>query len=1000
MYLEKCIKCIAVIILAVTGICTGASSLFPTDLPSKEWIHFDAEGFSQPACGVIYRSGDKVTNGMALGGVDTGCIDLETSGLLGYMTIFNSHVPRRGPDNLPILGLHVDGTTWVLCDNQVKKAEYIGVGPKGPAEPVLSELNLEGVQTASNIHYWGHYPVADLEYEIEAPVSVGLRAWSPFLPGDVINSMVPGTVFEVQLRNTSSSRQVGTLAFSFPGPTQREANCQTFAHQKLKGKLKGVHITGKRASYAITVLNESKIRCGGQLGAHGQAWAAIASALPEVNTADAGASVAVDFSLGRGKEKVVRFLLTWSSPKWDGDGVFDTEEKPVVTEAWICPDGSWNAKAVRIADMSYKTHNRRNPAAFDYTYDVVAGQPIALYLGAKVGHDTDYAGADMNVEILSVADASTTMVKTGDTWDLKRDWSNENNPNNQWEFGNCNGGGMGPAYRFIDDWQPNSITGSTAKPQPAWSNNPNSPGCARIVNDKPFGGDSQVGDIVAYPWTSIRWISPANCKIRITGSTWMVRGSGYIDNIYTHMYTAYYPDAVSAARFLASHHESLLKRTLAWQEVVYTDTKLPVWLRDSLINILYCITEDGLWAQKTPNMPSWVTKEDGLFGLNESPRACPQMECIPCSFYGSLPLVYFFPELQLSTIRAYKNYQQPDGCPPWIIGPASNLTKPNWNPYQASTNGISLAGIVDRYLMCHDTKDKKYTKEFYPMIKKAMEYTIFTGADSNPEYTEGEQVIAMPLKYGNKEWFEADHPGWLGCVAHVGLLHLAQLRITERIAAQVGDDAYAEKCARLVKAGEEAMNNRLWDDRGYYINFFDPVEGTKSEFVFGYQMDGEWVTDLHGLPSALTTDKVRTSLETIKRTNIALSRTAATNYAMPDGSPIRKATEGTWDYGRFSYFPPEALMLAMNYMYEDQVPYGIELARKMWQNVVCIQGYTWDVPNIMRGDTDTGERVFGNDYYQDMIIWSMPAASAQEDLAWPVQPNGLVDRMLRAARAK
>jgi uncharacterized protein (DUF608 family) len=521
---------------------------------------------------------------------------------------------------------------------------------------------------------------------------------------------------------------------------------------------------------------------------------------------------------------------------------------------------------------------------------------------------------------------------------------------------------------------------------------------AKLVNEQPFGGDSRTGDVVVRPWTSVRWISPITGRVRLSSKTWMVRDSNPGSNMHTHMYAARYPDAAFTIDYLARHHQDLLRRTLAWQEVVYTDNRLPIWLRDSLVNILYCLTEDGLWAQKTPAMPAWVDAEDGLFGLNESPRACPQMECLPCSFYGSLPLVYFFPELQLSTIRAYKAYQASDGCPPWIFGGNVGLARPNWNQYQASTNGISLAGIVDRFVLCRDTEDKKYTREFYPMIKKAMEYTIFTVADSNPDYSVGEQVISMPLKYGNKEWFEADYPGWMGCVAHVGLLHLAQARITERMARQVGDDEFASQCAEWVRLGAEAMEDRLWDDRGYYWNYHDPIDGTKSEFVFGYQMDGEWVTDHHALPSALPEHRVRTALETIKRTNIALSRTAATNYANADGTPIRKAKQDTWDYGRFSYFPPEALMLAMNYMYEDQVSFGTELARRMWQNVVCLQGYTWDVPNIMRGDADTGERVFGNDYYQDMILWSLPAAMGQQDVSAPCKPGGLVDRILQAAK--
>jgi hypothetical protein len=58
------------------------------------------------------------------------------------------------------------------------------------------------------------------------------------------------------------------------------------------------------------------------------------------------------------------------------------------------------------------------------------------------------------------------------------------------------------------------------------------------------------------------------------------------------------------------------------------------------------------------------------------------------------------------------------------------------------------------------------------------------------------------------------------------------------------------------------------------------------------------------------------------------------------------------------------------------------------------------MPNIMRGDVDTGERTFGNDYYQDMMLWSLPAALAGEDVSGPTKPGGLVDRILNAANGK
>ena len=51
------------------------------------------------------------------------------------------------------------------------------------------------------------------------------------------------------------------------------------------------------------------------------------------------------------------------------------------------------------------------------------------------------------------------------------------------------------------------------------------------------------------------------------------------------------------------------RRILAWQQVIYAETALPVWLRDSLVNNLHLIAETGMWAQAKP--PSDVTDKTG-----------------------------------------------------------------------------------------------------------------------------------------------------------------------------------------------------------------------------------------------------------------------------------------------------------------------------------------------------------------------------------------------------
>jgi uncharacterized protein (DUF608 family) len=401
-----------------------------------------------------------------------------------------------------------------------------------------------------------------------------------------------------------------------------------------------------------------------------------------------------------------------------------------------------------------------------------------------------------------------------------------------------------------------------------------------------------------------------------------------------------------------------------------------------------------MWAQKQAPLPEWVREEDGLFGMNECPRGCPQIECIPCSFYGSLPLAYFFPELQLSTIRGYQGYQLPDGAPPWIFGGCTGQTPPidfacPTRGYQFASNGISLAGIVDRFLLCRDPKGERL-RELYPMMKRSVTHTV--GLRTTESYSLGEKIIAMPDGNVGTEWFEAPEPGWAGMTAHIGGLHLAELRVVERMAREVGDTGFERQCAEWIAAAQAAMEERLWDERGYYLNYLEPETGRRSDLVFGYQLDGEWVLAHHGHTPALPAERVRAVLATVKRCNAAVTKYGAVNYANPDGTVANPG-----GYGAYSYFPPELLMLAMTYMYYGEREFGLQLAEKAWHNIVCRQGYAWDMPNIMRGDVDTGERTFGNDYYQDLMLWSLPAALAGETVDGPCQPGGLVERIIQAA---
>ncbi len=331
--------------------------LFPADLPDAQWSEFKAAGYDQPVTGINYRTMSvsyfssyvdrpRPASGMPLGAIDTGALYLEPSGVFGYSSIFNHLTPLGGPLNTPYLGVGIGGTTWVLTTGQTKN--YAGNN-----RPTLGiNLKLLKASMSERSSYWGHYPIADIEYKTSAPVETGVRAWSPLVPGDVKASNTPGAVFEVHLRNPSSSKQTGTLAFSFPGFADHRTKDEVIGWPDLAAKpvmppphierrpapegLSGVWVENKAwgMSYVLAAIDEDQVHAGGALGTDGQKWAAIEKQLPGIaERDDGGSSIAVAFTIDAGQEKVVRLILAWYAPEWEGNGLPGSGGERIITEA-------------------------------------------------------------------------------------------------------------------------------------------------------------------------------------------------------------------------------------------------------------------------------------------------------------------------------------------------------------------------------------------------------------------------------------------------------------------------------------------------------------------------------------------------------------------------------------------------------------------------------------------------------------------------------------------
>jgi uncharacterized protein (DUF608 family) len=172
--------------------------------------------------------------------------------------------------------------------------------------------------------------------------------------------------------------------------------------------------------------------------------------------------------------------------------------------------------------------------------------------------------------------------------------------------------------------------------------------------------------------------------------------------------------------------------------------------------------------------------------------------------------------------------------------------------------------------------------------------------------------------------------------------------------------------------------------------------GHTSDLIFGYQLDGEWIARFHGLDSVFDKDRVTKTLQTIKENNVRLTQWGAINFATREGK-IANGGEGGlgFEYDSNEFFPPELLMLAMMYMQDGDKEFGLELARRCMKEIICKQGKSFNLPNLIRGDHT--ESTFGNDYYQMLIIWGIPSALEGKSIEQYGDPDSFVNQIRKAA---
>ena len=454
---------------------------------------------------------------------------------------------------------------------------------------------------------------------------------------------------------------------------------------------------------------------------------------------------------------------------------------------------------------------------------------------------------------------------------------------------------------------------------------------------------------------------------------------------HLHYYTSRYKNAQKIAEDTYYKFDSLLTRTLAWQREIY-QSSFPLWLRDGLVQAFYSLAKNTVWIARTRH-DEWWSKE-GWFTHNESHTGCPITETMVCRMHGHFPALFFFPELETTTLDAFHHFQISDGEIPFAFGMGTSMRDPRYHCQHPLNSGQYAQMVFQLYLR---TQDQKQLSHFYDSAQRAIRYQF--SLDDDSDSLVNDQPHVKPGEYWPANQFYDIWPWW-GTSAYVAGTWLATLTIGETMANIMKDGTFAGECREWLKRGKKAYQEKLWTGE-YYRLWNDPANNRSCEVSLGNQLMGEWCIKVAGLPSILPEKCIQSALKTVEKLNMKATAYGLVNGVSPTGVPFATRPDES-DHGKH-IFVGENLCAAMTFIYHHRQDVGLEIARRLYEAVALKSCSPWNQRCLIH--TGTGLPVWGDDYYSNLVIWALPMALAGEGIGEFVQEGKLISRIVKAAQS-
>ena len=259
-----------------------------------------------------------------IGGIGAGMICLEGTGAFSHVSVRNT--PEVYHEPLMFAAISVKGIPngTKLLEGPVPTWKYFG----GPNTANGGERTSYGLPRFKKADFQARFPFATIHLsDPEIPVSVTIKGWSPFIPGDADNSSLPFAGFEYSFKNTGTSRIEAVFSFNSVNFMQKGEGLNSIQPisngfvLSQKGDLKNPANQGDFAIFtdqSSSVVDYCWFR-GGWWDPLTMAWNSIEqskiTSVPPIEKNAPGASLFVPVNLAPGEEQTVRLMFSWYVPE-------------------------------------------------------------------------------------------------------------------------------------------------------------------------------------------------------------------------------------------------------------------------------------------------------------------------------------------------------------------------------------------------------------------------------------------------------------------------------------------------------------------------------------------------------------------------------------------------------------------------------------------------------------------------------------------------------------